>query len=375
MTVQTVRQVPTKPMSERLQKLLAHAGLGSRREIEGWISEGRISVNGKRASLGDRATAQDRVLLDGRPLRLSSQTQEQIKAILYHKPEGEICTRSDPKGRPTIFENLPAIPSGRWVSVGRLDLNTSGLLLLTNSGDLANKLMHPSTGLEREYMVRVRGAVSDESIKILSKEGVMLDGRRARFDRIFSADLAEEGTNHWYRVVIKEGRYREVRRLWEAVGHPVSRLKRIRYGSINLPRDVKRGQHSKLAPKQLEKLVNSVGLLEEFRHQLYSNRISSSSKPVATNRATKRVKSADAANKNTHTRARSDNERNTTNSSDEKKYNNKKVVKKRSTKRIEKQTKEAATSRSPLASKEAKQTKRAFKKKRNKKVSSRQRQQ
>ena len=259
-------------MSDRLQKLLAHAGLGSRREIEGWISEGRITVNGKRASLGDRADASDRVLLDGRPLRLTSQSEEQLKAILYHKPEGEICTRSDPKGRPTIFENLPALPNGRWVSVGRLDLNTSGLLLLTNSGQLANKLMHPSTGLEREYLARVRGAVSSETLQKLITEGVVLDGRNAKFDRITAADLAEEGTNHWYRVIIKEGRYREVRRLWEAVGHPVSRLKRVRYGSVSLPRNVKRSQHAKLAPKQLEKLVSSVGLEDQFAHQLYSSR-------------------------------------------------------------------------------------------------------
>lgn len=275
--------ISAKPMTDRLQKLLAHAGMGSRREIEGWIDEGRISVNGKRASLGDRACASDRILLDGKQLRLTSQSGEQIKAILYHKPEGEICTRTDPKGRTTIFENLPAIPNGRWVSVGRLDLNTSGLLLLTNSGELANRLMHPSTGLEREYLVRIRGQVSQESLTKLTKEGVMLDGRSARFDRILSADLAEEGTNHWYRVVIKEGRYREVRRLWEAVGHPVSRLKRIRYGSVTLPRDVKRGKHSKLAPKQLEKLVSSVGLMDEFAHQLYSGRRASSTtrKPLA----------------------------------------------------------------------------------------------
>ena len=259
-------------MSDKLQKLLAHAGLGSRREIETWITEGRVSVNGKRAKLGDRAEVSDRILLDGKLQRLSAVDSEQIKAILYHKPEGEICTRKDPKGRPTVFENLPGIPNGRWVSVGRLDLNTSGLLLLTNNGELANRLMHPSTGLEREYLVRIRGAATPETIEKLTREGVDIDGTKARFERVLASDMAEEGTNHWYKVVIKEGRYREVRRMWDAVGHTVSRLKRIRYGTIKLTREVKRGKHAKIAPKQLEKLVNSVGIGDDFASQLYSAR-------------------------------------------------------------------------------------------------------
>jgi len=258
-------------MSERLQKLLAHAGLGSRRELETWIEAGRISVNGKRAKLGDRAEVTDRILVDGKQVRLSASDKQVIKAILYHKPEGEICTRKDPKGRPTIFSKLPSLPAGRWVSVGRLDINTSGLILLTNSGQLANKLMHPSTGLEREYLVRVRGLMSTETIEKLTQTGVDLDGRPARFERVLAANMAEEGTNHWYRVILKEGRYREVRRLCEAVDHPVSRLKRIRYGTVRLPRSVKRGQHVKLAPKQLERLVSSVGLQKEFAGQLYSS--------------------------------------------------------------------------------------------------------
>jgi 23S rRNA pseudouridine2605 synthase len=259
-------------MSDKLQKLLAHAGYGSRREIETWISDGRISLNGKRAKLGDRASATDRVLVDGKLTQLSAQQTEVIKALIYHKPEGEICSRKDPKGRPTIFDKLPGIPNGRWVSVGRLDINTSGLILLTNNGELANKLMHPSTGLEREYLVRVRGEASPETIETLTRHGVDIDGKPAKFDRVIQADTAEEGTNHWYRVVIKEGRYREVRRMWDAVGHTVSRLKRIRYGTIKLTRDVKRGQHTKIAPKQLEKLVASVGLDEQFSSQLYSAR-------------------------------------------------------------------------------------------------------
>lgn len=259
-------------MSDKLQKLLAHAGYGSRREIETWISDGRITVNGKRATLGDRAAASDRVLVDGKLTHLSVQQDETIKALVYHKPEGEICSRKDPKGRPTIFDNLPSIPNGRWVSVGRLDINTSGLILLTNNGELANKLMHPSTGLEREYLVRIRGHAKPETLEKLTREGVDIDGKPAKFDRILQADMADEGTNHWYRVVIKEGRYREVRRMWDAVGHTVSRLKRIRYGTVKLTRDIKRGQSSKIAPKQLEKLVSSVGLDEEFSGQLYSSR-------------------------------------------------------------------------------------------------------
>ncbi|NND82613.1 MAG: rRNA pseudouridine synthase [Gammaproteobacteria bacterium] len=257
-------------MSEKIQKILAHAGYGSRREIEGWIDAGRITVNGKRAKLGDRATTADRMLLDGKLLQLASRGPEVIKALLYHKPEGEICTRSDPQGRPTIFEKLPAISGGRWVSVGRLDVNTSGLLLLTNNGELANQLMHPSTGVEREYLARIRGIANPQTIERLTNGKLKIDGKSARFESVSLADMAEEGTNHWYRVVIKEGRYREVRRMWEACGHTVSRLKRIRYGTVKLSRDLKSGRAAKMAPKQLEKLVVSAGLGERFKSKLYS---------------------------------------------------------------------------------------------------------
>jgi len=258
-------------MSDKLQKLLAHAGMGSRREIETWITDGRVTVNGKRAKLGDRGSASDRILVDGNIMSLTDVGGEQIKALIYHKPEGEICTRKDPKGRPTIFDNLPGIPGGRWVSVGRLDINTSGLILLTNNGELANKLMHPSTGLEREYLVRIRGAASQETINTLTREGVDIDGTPAKFERVLASDMADEGTNHWYKVVIKEGRYREVRRMWDAMGHTVSRLKRIRYGTIKLTREIKRGKYAKIAPMQLEKLVVSVGIQDEFSSQLYSS--------------------------------------------------------------------------------------------------------
>ena len=266
------RRTTRRKMSEKLQKLLAHAGYGSRREIETWISAGRITINGKRAKLGDRGTAQDRILLDGKPVGIESRRHEPIKALIYHKPEGQICSRSDPQGRPTVFDHLPAIPGGRWVSVGRLDINTSGLLLFTNDGDLANKLMHPSADLEREYLARIRGRASAESIARLTGAGVEIDGKMARFERVVPADMAEQGTNHWYRVVIKEGRYREVRRLWDAEGHTVSRLKRIRYGTVKLTRELRQGQFLRMAPKQLEKLIASAGLTEQFQSRLYASR-------------------------------------------------------------------------------------------------------
>ena len=286
------------PIQEKLQKLLAHAGHGSRREIEKWIADGRVSLNGKRAKTGDRASHEDRILIDGRLISLAAKHSEQLKALIYHKPEGEICTRKDPKGRPTVFENLPAIPNGRWVSVGRLDINTSGLLLFTNNGELANKLMHPSTGLEREYLVRIRGTASEETIQTLTRKGVSIDGRDAKFESVSLADMSEEGTNHWYRVVIKEGRYREVRRLWDAVGHPVSRLKRIRYGTIKLTRDLKQGHVVKMAPMQLEKMITAVGLQSEFNGQLYSG-LRAGGSQKSTRRKPIKQESAERNNKST----------------------------------------------------------------------------
>jgi 23S rRNA pseudouridine2605 synthase len=292
-------------MSDKLQKLLAHAGLGSRREIETWISDGRITVNGKRAKLGDRAISQDRILVDGNLIHLAKVADQAIRALIYHKPEGEICTRKDPQGRPTIFENLPSIPGGRWVSVGRLDLNTSGLIILTNNGDLANRLMHPSTGVEREYLVRIRGQASDATIEKLTRTGVDIDGQKAKFESVTIGDLAQEGTNHWYRVIIREGRYREVRKMWDSVGHTVSRLKRIRYGTVKLTRDLKRGQNVKMAPKQLERLVTSAGLDADFAGQLYSSErmaASPSKKSMAKKTSTRRSSTHRATNEKTRPR-------------------------------------------------------------------------
>lgn len=229
-------------MSERIQKLLAAAGLGSRRGIEQWLAAGRLKVNGEVAKLGDRATATDRFELDGQQLVLAVPSQEQsppITVLLYHKPVGEVTTRHDPEGRPTVFDNLPPAPSGRWVVVGRLDVNTSGLLLFTNDGALAHRLMHPSYEVERRYLVRVRGTPGPELAGKLQK-GLMLEDGLARFGRVEPAGRSEG--HAWYQVSLKEGRNREVRRLFEAAGHEVSRLKRLSYGPWELPWDLPPGQ-------------------------------------------------------------------------------------------------------------------------------------
>jgi len=237
-------------MSERIQKLLASAGLGSRRGIEQWLAEGRLKVNGKIAGLGDRAEATDRFELDGRPLELPSVPdvlQSGDRAVLlYHKPLGEVTTRSDPQGRPTVFDRLPAPPSGRWVVVGRLDVNTSGLLLFTNDGALANRLMHPSYEVERRYLVRVRGLPGPELVERL-RRGIRLADGMARFDHIEPAGRSEG--HAWYQVSLREGRNREVRRLFEAAGHEVSRLKRLAYGPWELPADLRAGE-ARLVPSR-----------------------------------------------------------------------------------------------------------------------------
>ena len=222
---------------ERLQKVLAQAGVASRREIEEWVVAGRISVNGLPASLGQKVGPGDRVKVNGKlvPLRF---TQRSPRVLIYHKPEGEIVSRDDPEGRPTVFERLPLLRKGRWLAVGRLDFNTSGLLLFTNDGDLANKLMHPRYELEREYAVRILGELSEEHVKALT-EGIQLEDGPAKFNLL--RDEGGEGANHWYRVTISEGRNREVRRMFEAVGLTVSRLMRVRYGSVELPARLKRG--------------------------------------------------------------------------------------------------------------------------------------
>lgn len=244
-------------MSEKIQKVLANAGLGSRRQLENWLREGRIVVNGKTAKLGDRITLDDKVRVDGRDVKLIKSALQKTRVLLYHKPEGEICTRSDPENRPTVFDHLPLLRNGRWICVGRLDFNTSGVLLLTNDGELANRLMHPSTQIEREYAVRVHGEVTPAMIKIL-KKGMHLEDGLARFEQI--TDAGGEGSNHWYHVMVKEGRNRLVRRLMESQGVKVSRLIRIRFGSILLPRMLPRGKWMQLSKEEVEQLKKTLVL-------------------------------------------------------------------------------------------------------------------
>lgn len=246
-----------EPGGERLQKFLANAGLGSRREIEQWIRDGRIKVNGRLARLGARARADDRIEIDGRPVGQKRLSGRERYVILYNKPEGEVVTRSDPEGRRTVFQKLPRPPQGRWITVGRLDVNSAGLLLLTNDGELANRLMHPRYQIDREYAVRVHGEVTGEMIRQLVN-GVALEDGVGRFEDV--VDSGGEGSNHWFHVVIMEGRKREVRRMWEAVGATVSRLKRVRYGPVILDSAVKVGQWRELTKEERKALLAVVGM-------------------------------------------------------------------------------------------------------------------
>ena len=241
--------------NERIQKVLAQAGYASRRQVEQWIKDGKIKVNGVLAKLGDTITHHDQVSVAGRPLNIFKRTDPTSKILMYHKHEGYICTRKDPKGRKTIFTDLPKLDQGRWVSIGRLDINTSGLILLTNQGDIAHKLMHPSYEIEREYAVRIFGRVHPSVLDNL-KAGVELEDGMARFDII--KDAGGEGVNHWYHVTLKEGKNREVRRMWESQGLTVSRLMRIRFGNVALPPDLRRRQCRELAPKLVKNLLSLI---------------------------------------------------------------------------------------------------------------------
>ncbi len=244
-------------MSEKLHKVLARLGVGSRREIERLIAAGRVRVDGAVASLGVRVDGDERVDLDGRRLDLGGIALRSGRVIVYNKPEGEICTRRDPGRRRTVYESLPPPGDGRWIAVGRLDINTSGLLLFTTDGELANGLMHPRRGLEREYLCRVRGPVARESLERL-RAGIEIDGEQAKFMRV--EHRSGSGVNQWYRVVLRRGHYREVRRLWQAVGNPVSRLVRIRFGSIRLPRTLARGGWVELDRRAVETLRRTAGI-------------------------------------------------------------------------------------------------------------------
>jgi len=260
-SVLTLKRAPrdesTPAIEERLHKVLANAGLGSRRMLEQRIQAGEVELNGTPATIGASVHAGDRVVLDGKQFIVATDNRDETEVLVYHKPEGVVTTREDPEGRPTVFEQLPRLKGARWVAVGRLDINTTGLLLLTTDGELANALMHPKSGLEREYLCRVHGEVPDEIIEKL-KAGVELEDGPARFDEI--AVISRGGSHSWFRVVIREGRNREVRRLWDSQGFLVSRLKRIRYGSVELPRALRRGDCESLGEETVKELRKTTGL-------------------------------------------------------------------------------------------------------------------
>ncbi|QCZ93995.1 23S rRNA pseudouridine(2605) synthase RluB [Salinimonas iocasae] len=248
-------------MSEKLQKVLANQGLGSRREMERWIEQGRVSVNGSVATLGDRVEPEAQIRVDGH--LLSRQTEKPVcRVLMYNKPEGELCSRHDPEGRPTVFERLPAIRLGRWIAVGRLDINTSGLLLFTNDGELANRLMHPKNEVEREYAVRVFGEVSKPTLANLQK-GVELDDGVARFTSIRQRPNDDESMNQWFNVTLQEGKNREVRRLWESQNVQVSRLIRVRYGPVELQKRLPVGAWVELELSDVNALRRLVQLDDE----------------------------------------------------------------------------------------------------------------
>ena len=252
-------------MSEKLQKVLARAGRGSRREMETYISAGRVSVEGKTAYLGDRIDGTEQIRVDGHIVKLKAKEDDLCRVIMYNKPEGEMCTRKDPEGRPTVFDRLPPLENSRWVAVGRLDINTSGMLLFTTDGELANRLMHPSQKVEREYAVRVFGEVNEAMLQTL-RAGVKLEDGPAKFQKI--TYKGGEGRNHWFHVVLSEGRNREVRRLWESQEVQVSRLIRVRYGDMEMKRQLPNGGWTELALGEVNYYRKLVGLPVETQSKV-----------------------------------------------------------------------------------------------------------
>lgn len=249
-----VSSTPATATTFKLQKLLAQKGLGSRREMEALIAAGGVSVNGRTAVVGDRVGPEDVVRIGKRVIRLNLE-ESLPKILLYHKPEGEIVSRHDPEGRPSVFDKLPHLRSSKWIAIGRLDFNTSGLLIFTTDGVLANRLMHPRFEVEREYAVRILGELTPGQMTQLTT-GVELDDGLAAFS--YLAEQGGEGINHWYRVILKEGKNREVRRMFEAIGLTVSRLMRVRFGPVNLPPRIKRGQWLELEEKEIRRLLSLV---------------------------------------------------------------------------------------------------------------------
>lgn len=248
-----VSTAPAPGQEERVQKVIANTGLGSRREVEQWIRDGQVSINGKLAELGQRIGGADRVLVRGRPIPRRAPSRQRV--LIYHKEVGELCSRSDPQGRPVVFDKLPSLAGQRWISIGRLDMNTSGLLLFTTDGELANGLMHPSSGISREYLVRVLGEVSPDHLRRVGS-GVELEDGKAMFEEIDV--VGGKGANRWYRVLVREGRNRLVRRLWESQGLTVSRLKRSAYGPLLLPRSLAAGRWVEADVDQVKQLYGAI---------------------------------------------------------------------------------------------------------------------
>lgn len=242
-------------MTERIQKVLARSGVASRRKIESLIEKGLVTVNGKVATLGQQIELSDRVMVERRKIRLIGAEQTAQKVIAYHKRIGEVCTRNDPEGRPTVFKFLPKLKEGRWINIGRLDVTTTGLLLFTTDGELANKLMHPSSNIDREYAVRVHGRATPEQLQVM-REGVELEDGIAKFTDI--VESGGEGTNQWYHVVLMEGKNREVRRIWESQGLQVNRLKRVRFGPIFLTKSIRQGKCIELDKRATKDLLDAV---------------------------------------------------------------------------------------------------------------------
>lgn len=252
-------------MSEKLQKVLARAGRGSRREMEVVISAGRVSVDGQVAYLGDRVEGTEQIRIDGHAVKIAATDEQPCRVLVYNKPEGEMCTRKDPEGRPTVFDRLPRIEGSRWVAVGRLDINTSGMLIFTNDGELANRLMHPSHEVEREYAVRVFGEINEAMLQTL-RHGVKLEDGMAKFNKI--TYKGGEGRNHWFHVVLTEGRNREVRRLWESQNVQVSRLIRVRYGDLQMERRLPLGGWIELGLKDVNYYRDLVKLPRETQSKV-----------------------------------------------------------------------------------------------------------
>jgi len=250
-------EAPISGPGEKLQKVLAQAGFGSRRMMEEWIAAGRVSVNGEPATLGMRVVEGDLVKADRRTIRVGER-EHVARVLLYHKPEGEIVSRDDPEKRASVFDKLPKLRNGKWIAVGRLDFNTSGLLIFTTSGELANRLMHPRFEVEREYAVRVQGSMAEEQITRVLKDGVELEDGLVKFEKL--QDEGGEGFNHWYRVMLKEGRNRVVRRTFDALGLPVSRLMRVRFGIISLPPRLKRGMTAELDAGKVAQVLDWAGI-------------------------------------------------------------------------------------------------------------------